>query len=138
MEIASNALQEKNSKFMSTKGPEKILIVDDEEIVLQALEIGLMARAKIKVFLALNGYEGIEILEKEREKIDAVVLDIMMPGINGIEVLKIIKKKWPDLKVIIHSGVASKEEQTLALSLGAIAFLSKPYKIEKLLEVLDQ
>ncbi|MBP9792167.1 MAG: response regulator [Rickettsiales bacterium] len=137
MQAASKALKEKDFRFVS-KIPKTVLIVDDEELVLQALEIGLMARAKTKVFSALNGYEGIKILEKEREKIDAVVLDIMMPGINGIEVLKIIKQKWPDLKVIIHSGVALKEEQNQVLSLGAIAFLSKPYKVEKLLEVLDQ
>jgi two-component system sensor histidine kinase ChiS len=137
VKAASKELEENNSKFISTMIPETILIIDDEEVVLQALEIGLMARAKIKVPSALNGYEGIEILDKEREKIDVVVLDIMMPGINGIEILKIIRQKWPDLKVIIHSGVASKGEQDQALALGAIAFLSKPYKIEKLFEVLD-
>lgn len=115
-----------------------VLIIDDEEAVIQSLEMGLMLRAKIKAFSALNGYDGIKFLEKERESVDAVVLDIMMPGIDGIEVLKILKAKWPDIIVIVHSGVASREEQEKVMSLGAAAFLSKPYKVEELLELLHE
>ena len=65
-----------------------------------------------------------------------VILDIMMPEINGIEVLKIIKQKWPKMKVIMHSGVATPNEKNVVLELGAHAFIAKPYSIGKLLEHL--
>lgn len=136
MKEKGKALNAGKFDVSSAKTFRNILIIDDEEAVIQSLEMGLMVRAKIKVFSALNGYEGIKVLEKERKNIDVVVLDIMMPGINGIEVLKIIKAKWPDIIVFVHSGVASRKEQDQVMSLGASAFLSKPYKVEELLGLL--
>ena len=131
-------LRQRGKLSVSATQFKSVLIIDDEEAVIQSLEMGLMLRAKIKAFSALNGYDGIKFLEKERASVDAVVLDIMMPGIDGIEVLKILKAKWPDITVIVHSGVASREEQDKVMSLGAASFLSKPYKVEELLELLHE
>ena len=113
----------------------RVLVVDDDPHIREL--VGHFLRMEgLEVVEAVDGLDAMRIFDQI--KVDLLVLDIMMPGINGIEVLKIIKQKWPDLKVIIHSGVASKEEQDQTLTLGATAFLSKPYKVEKLLEVLDQ
>ena len=78
-----------------------ILIVDDETSILQSLG-GLLADEGFEVIEATNGYEALKIIDAESP--DLVLLDIWMPGIDGIETLKEIKKSHPILPVIIISG----------------------------------
>ncbi|MCG2829419.1 MAG: response regulator, partial [Desulfobacteraceae bacterium] len=78
-----------------------ILIVDDELSILQSLS-GLLADEGFEVKTASNGYEGLKIVEEESP--DLVLLDIWMPGIDGIETLKEIKKNYPTIPVIIITG----------------------------------
>lgn len=112
-----------------------ILLIDDDQAIHASLTLGLFAQG-LKTLSAMDGFEGLELLEKLRHEIDIVVLDIMMPGMSGFEVLKVIKHKWPDLKVVMHSGFASSEDIEKTKQLGAIAIIKKPYKITELLEHL--
>ena len=80
----------------------KILVIDDEEIALNVIETGLTLRG-FKVVVAAGGVEGLKYLQKHHEEISIVLLDLMMPGIYGLEVLKVIKEKYPQLIVIIQS-----------------------------------
>ena len=114
----------------------KILVIDDEEPLIRTVEIGLSIHGGTEVIFALSGADGLRLLETLHSKIDAIVLDVMMPEMDGIKTLKIIKNKWPNLKVIMHSGVATEAERAQALKLGAHAFLTKPYKISKLIDLL--
>lgn len=129
-------LQSSKNSHNSNHKHGKILVIDDEETLIKIIEMGLSVHSAVEVISALSGSDGLALLETVSGSIDAVVLDIMMPGMDGIEVLKIIKQKWPHLKVIMHSGVATDDEKEESLQLGADAFLAKPYAIDKLVELL--
>jgi signal transduction histidine kinase len=120
----------------ASKHQKTIIVIDDEESMINSIKLGLASKTQIQVMAALSGVEGLELLKSINQKIDLIVLDIMMPGMNGIETLKIIKQEWPKLKVIMHSGIATTAERNEALELGAHAFLAKPYTIDKLIELL--
>lgn len=112
-----------------------ILIIDDEESMLDSVELGIISKTKLKVLKATDGKMGIELLEKSYDEVGIVLLDVMMPGMNGIEVLKVIRRKWPHIKVIMNSGVATSEEREISIKHGAFAFLTKPYNISQLLNL---
>ncbi|MGI6393723.1 MAG: response regulator [bacterium] len=102
----------------------KILIVDDDRELLSTLKRYLELQG-IKVSGATSGEEAAEILDKE--SFDLVLLDIILPGINGIEILKNIKEKNPDQKVIVMTAMLSIENTIAALREGAVEYLLKPF-----------
>ncbi len=111
-----------------------ILIVDDEPSILQSLG-GLLADEGFEVIEATNGYEALKIIDAESP--DLVLLDIWMPGIDGIETLKEIKKSHPILPVIIISGHGTIETAVRATKLGAYNFIEKPLSIDKVIVTIN-
>ncbi len=107
-----------------------ILIIDDEPTILQSLE-GLLSDDGFEVITATNGYEGLKIIEEESP--DLVLLDIWMPGIDGIETLKEIKKDNPFIPVIIITGHGNIETAVKATKLGAFNLIEKPLSIDKVI-----
>ena len=107
----------------------RILIIDDE-IIIRKLFTRLLTREKYKVLTASNGKKGIETVEKE--KLDLVILDLKMPGIDGIEVLKRIKEINKNIRVIIITAFGTIKSASDALNLGADDFISKPFDIAKI------
>lgn len=100
-----------------------ILIVDDEEVVrlshLRSLEaVDCNARA------AEDGMAAINVMEQH--PFDVVLLDLRMPGLDGMDVLKTIKQRWPDSEVIVITGYPSIETAKEAVRLGAFNYLTKP------------
>lgn len=111
-----------------------ILIVDDEPSILKSLS-GLLADEGFEVVTASNGYEGLKIID--RESPDLVLLDIWMPGIDGIETLKQIKKANPYLQVIIITGHGNIETAVKATKLGAYDLIEKPLSIDKIIVAIN-
>jgi two-component system nitrogen regulation response regulator NtrX len=107
-----------------------ILIVDDEPSILQSLG-GLLRDEGYAVITASNGYEALKRIETEAP--DLVVLDIWMPGIDGIETLREIKKLHPFLPVVIITGHGNIETAVTAIKHGAFDMIEKPLSIEKLI-----
>lgn len=107
-----------------------ILIVDDEPSIVQSLS-GLLSDEGFKVFTASNGYEGLKLVDSESP--DLVLLDIWMPGIDGIEALKEIKKSNPHVQVIIITGHGNVETAVKATKLGAFDLIEKPLNIDKII-----
>ncbi|HUV77690.1 MAG TPA: sigma-54 dependent transcriptional regulator [Desulfobacterales bacterium] len=107
-----------------------ILIVDDEPSILKSLG-GLLSDEGFGVVTAANGYEALKIVETESP--DLVLLDIWMPGIDGIETLKEIKKDNPHIQVIIISGHGNIETAVKATKLGAFDLIEKPLSIDKVI-----
>jgi len=105
-----------------------ILIVDDEPSILQSLS-GLLGDEGFDVVTASNGYEALKAVDSESP--DLVMLDIWMPGIDGIETLKEIKKANQHLPVIIVTGHGTIETAVKATKLGAFDFIEKPLSFEK-------
>ncbi len=111
-----------------------ILIVDDEPSILKSLS-GLLADEGFEIETASNGYEALKIIDAESP--DLVLLDIWMPGIDGIETLKEIKKNNPFIQVIIISGHGTIETAIKATKLGAFDLIEKPLSIDKVIVAIN-
>ena len=114
---------------------EKILVIDDEKPTLSMFSLFLGAYG-YQVFTAENGSEGIELFKKERPPI--VLTDIKMPGMDGLTVLKQIKKIDPKTEVIVITGHGDTELAKQALDLEAVDFINKPIKKEALDQALNK
>lgn len=110
---------------------EKILIVDDEVGICRTLE-GVLLDEGFSTELAHSGEEALQKLGKCKPSL--VLLDIWMPGMDGIETLKVIKEGWPELPVIMVSGHATIASAISATKLGATDFIEKPLDLEILLK----
>ena len=108
----------------------KILVVDDEDSIRQSLS-DVLKDEGFKVMLASNGKESLEMLDSNLP--DLVILDIWMPMMDGTEVLKAIKAKYPALKVIMISGLGNIEAAVKAIKLGAYDYIEKPLSLEGVL-----
>lgn len=113
----------------------KILIVDDEVKFLDSIAQRLELRG-LDVAKASNGKDAVEIAR--REKFDLALLDLKMPGMDGFEVLQILKKEHKFIEIIILTGHGSLESAVECTKLGAFGYLPKPYELESLLEVLKE
>jgi len=102
----------------------KILIVDDDLELLSTMSRYLELKC-LEVFGKTSGEEAAELMAKEN--FDLIILDIVLPGINGIEILKSIKKKDPQQKVIVMTAMLSIENTIAALREGAVEYLLKPF-----------
>ncbi|MES1211730.1 MAG: response regulator, partial [Acidobacteriota bacterium] len=100
-----------------------ILIVDDEEVLQDVLTV-LLRKEGHNTISAYSGEEGIEILDKE--EIDLVLLDLMLPGMNGMQVLKEIRQRWPDQVVVVITAYSSIESAIDAMREGAFHYIPKP------------
>lgn len=109
------------------KIPAKVLIVDDEQDFVEMFSLRLTAQGE-KVFTAFSGQEALKVLEST--PIDVVILDIRMPGMDGIDVLKEIKKHHPIIEVILLTGHGSTETAVEGMKLGAFDYLMKPADFE--------
>ncbi len=114
----------------------KVLLIDDEESFVAALEKRLLIR-DVQVVKAYTGEDGLAKLDEEPE-VDIVLLDVKMPGIDGIETLKEIKRKHPLVEVIMLTGHATVEAAIEGMKLGAFDFLMKPHDTEELLAKLAE
>jgi DNA-binding NtrC family response regulator len=113
----------------------KILIIDDED-VLQDVLTSLLVREGYEVLNARTGEEGLEILE--REEVDLVLLDLMLPGISGQEVLKRIRAEDPDQVIVMITAFSSIEGAIDAMREGAFHYIPKPFKNEEVLLTIRQ
>jgi DNA-binding NtrC family response regulator len=112
----------------------KVLLVDDEEEFLATLSERLAVRG-LKVTALTRGEEAVKKIDSET--FDLIVLDLSMPGIDGLETLKRIKAKQPDAEIIILSGQGSIKTSIEAMKLGAEDFLQKPVDMSELLQKIS-
>ncbi len=110
---------------------EKILLVDDEQEFTSVLSERMETRG-LKVDTAASGKEALE--KVDEESYDAIIVDLMMPGMDGIETLKRMLKKNPDMQIILLTGQATLEKGIEAVKLGAADFLEKPADLQQLME----
>jgi DNA-binding NtrC family response regulator len=113
----------------------KVLVVDDEPDFLETI-LKRLQRRKIDVTGVDSGKAALELLEGQH--FDVVILDVRMPGMDGIETLKEMKKKRPLMEVIMLTGHASVESGMQGMQLGAFDYVMKPASINDLLEKITQ
>ena len=112
-----------------------VLLVDDEEEFVSALSERLMLRG-IEVEIALDGEEALARMKEKPP--DVVILDVMMPGLSGLEALKMIRGSHPQTQVILLTGQGSTKEGIEGMRLGAFDYLIKPVDIEEMLERMKE
>ena len=116
------------------KIPASVLVVDDEKDFVEMLSLRLQEVGE-KVSTAYNGKECLETLEKTN--IDVVILDIKMPGMDGMETLREIKKRFPIIEVIMLTGHGSTETAVEGMKSGAFDYLMKPADFDDLTAKLE-
>ena len=114
---------------------ERVLLVDDEEAFVQTLGKRLTARG-LRVDTAGTGEEAVE--KTKHQPFDVVVLDLAMPGIDGIETLKQLLAIDPDLQILLLTGHGSIEKAVEATKLGAVDFMQKPASLPDLLKQIQE
>ena len=114
-------------------GPIRVLIVDDEGQFVDAVA----ERLRLRGFDAegvTNGQDAIEHLSER--SYDVVLLDVKMPGLGGLEVIKKAKEEWPGLRVVLITGHGSSQDAEKGLELGAYKYVMKPVNIDDLVRIL--
>jgi len=112
-------------------GTESILVVDDEDPLLRLLEMALTSKS-YRVTCARNGLDAIDLIADRGRPIDAVLLDLNMPGATGLEVMRFIKAARPELKVLVMSGDLKPEVRAEIEKLGEDNFIRKPFPLDDL------
>jgi len=109
---------------MTTPGKHRILVVDDEVTVCKSIRQALL-REDYEIDMA---YSGEEALAKEAEQsYDVMIIDLMMPGMSGMDLLKMVKSRSPKVRLIMVTGYPTVRNTLQAMQLGAVDFLPKPF-----------
>jgi PAS domain S-box-containing protein len=128
------------SDISPLRGTETVLLVDDEDIILN-VAAELLEELGYRTCKARNGHEAIEIYLKQQDKIDVVILDMIMPGMSGGETYDKIRQINPEVKTLLASGYSLDGKASQILRSGCNGFIQKPFNLEelscKLREVLD-
>ena len=134
-------IEEKKPTGDTLRGTETVLFVDDEDMIIEVAG-ELFEQLGYKVLTAGSGKEACEIYEKNKEQIDIVLLDMIMPDISGSDTYDKMKKIDPDIKVLLSSGYSINGQATEIMDRGCNGFIQKPFKMkelsQKLREILDE
>ncbi len=122
-------------KTEKAKRVRRILIVEDERFLREVLKENL-TQEDIHVDAAEDGLAAIDYLKKNTY--DIAILDLVMPRMNGVELIGWLRKNVPSLPIVVISAVASEEEAKKLFKLGVKKFMKKPFKIEEILKVVDE
>ena len=114
---------------------EKVLLVDDEVEFTEVLSKRMETRG-VDVDTAANGPEALE--KARNSSYDAIILDLSMPGMDGIETLRRLLEAKPELQIILLTGKATLQKGVEAMKLGAVDFLEKPADIQKLMDKIKE
>jgi CheY-like chemotaxis protein len=124
---------------MTTSKKKQILMIDDEELLVKTFSI-LLQKSGHEVYVAKNGDDAIAMTEEE--KFDLIICDIRMPGINGVETVKAIRKAAGDnsnreVPVIFITGFADQKTESDANELAPLGYLYKPFDNAELLDLVN-
>ncbi len=111
----------------------KVLMVDDEEDFVTTLAERMKMR-NLSPDIALDGEQALQAVQEDAP--DVMVLDLKMPGIDGMEVLRRVRQAYPLVQVIVLTGHGSQQDEQEASRLGAFAYLQKPVEMEKLVRTM--
>ncbi len=113
----------------------RVLIIDDEEVLRDVLE-AVLRREGFDVLLAATGEEGLALLDGE--EVDLIILDMMLPGMSGSEVLRVVKETDPDIPVVIVTAYSSIDGAIDAMKQGAFHYIPKPFKNEEVVVTVNK
>jgi DNA-binding NtrC family response regulator len=114
-----------------------VLIVDDEIVQVENLRIGLSSRG-YHILQALNGLEALSLIENDANQIDLLITDYAMPGINGMELLQIIRRRHGNLPVIMMTACRQRDLVLEAWRNQCNGFIEKPFSLDRLIDEIDK
>ena len=113
-----------------------VLVVDDEQMI-REMASDMLNLLGFKVFLAASGVEGLDMYKLHKDQIDVVLLDLLMPEMNGTVCFENLKKVNPDVKVIVATGIGEFEKKKELEEKGIKGYLEKPYRLENIAQKLS-
>jgi FixJ family two-component response regulator len=113
----------------------RVLVVDDEASVCKSVS-RILEREDLKVDEALSGKDALSMLEKKEYGV--VITDMMMPGIGGLDLIRMVKERWPEISIIMITGYATIKTAVQAIKLGAFDYIPKPFTPEELVSVTNR
>jgi PAS domain S-box-containing protein len=132
--IAEETAIEPTSEAEMPKGNGELILIADDETMVQGITKITLENYNYKTLTANNGIEAIALYAQQQDKISVVLMDMMMPTMDGLTAIRTLKKLNPQVKIIASSGLSANSEQ--ALLVGAKAFLLKPYTAQDLLQTI--
>ncbi len=113
---------------------QRVLVVDDDTLMREVLKAILRSEGFIVAGEAKDGQGGLTLVERLRP--DALCLDVNMPGISGLDTLKILREKFPEVRVVMITGDASMSTVREAVSFGAVGYIIKPFNAGRVADAL--
>lgn len=132
--LYNTSQQSETLELHNGKG-ETILVVDDESAILEIIKTSL-EEYNYTILTASNGIEAITLYSQRQNEISIVLLDMMMPSMDGLTTIRVLQQMNPQVKIIVMSGIAATSQ--LAEVAGVNIFLNKPYTIKELLQAIEQ
>jgi two-component system, OmpR family, response regulator CpxR len=117
------------------KMPSKVLLVDDEREFIETLSERLQIR-DMGAAVTYDGQSALDLVQEDEPEV--LIIDLKMPGIDGLEVLKKVKKTRPEIEVVVLTGHGSQADRDVCMDLGAFAYLQKPVDIDELSDILKK
>jgi two-component system, cell cycle sensor histidine kinase and response regulator CckA len=133
---AEKQMEDKKENLQGTfQGKQTILLVDDEDII---IEVGrdVLEMMGYRVLVACSGQEGIDIYSKQKDEIDLIIQDMIMPGMSGEEAFYAFKRINPAVKVILSSGYVINQKIEDIMRQGCRAFIQKPFRLEEFSKII--
>ena len=134
--VEGTQMQQAEDVELLTGQGELILVVDDETAICEVTKTSLETYA-YRVVTATDGIEAIALYAQHKDEISAVLMDMMMPSMDGLTTIRTLQKINPSVKIIAVSGLALSDKVSVAMGAGVKAFLSKPYTAQELLKTLN-
>jgi two-component system, cell cycle sensor histidine kinase and response regulator CckA len=135
--IADTDMPQEEEQTLFSGNQELILIVDDEPLIRQVAQT-VLENHNYRTLLASDGIEAIALYAQHKREISAVLMDMMMPSMDGLTAIRTLQKLNPKIKVVATSGLTSNSQLTEELDINVQAFLAKPYTAKELLDVLQK
>ncbi len=134
--LASESLtgQSSPAEYCPLPGGEETLLIVDDDVSVANFARSILEEGGYRIIQAATGEEALEIYARRREDISLVILDLGMPGMGGEKCLEALRAADPDVRVLIASGYATKDQAQRVIDLGAAAFVGKPYRVEIILK----
>ena len=118
-------------------GVENILVVDDEPYILEACQ-SMLTKIGYQVLTANGGEEAVNAVQNSKEKIDLIILDMIMPGMDGLKAYELLKNIDPNIKVILASGYSYNELAEDIVNLGCDAYIQKPFTLDRISHLIRE
>ncbi|SNQ60545.1 response regulator [Candidatus Methanoperedens nitratireducens] len=136
-DTATEERKESGQHFHHPEGHGECILVVDDDAAIREITSSILDTHGYRAITACDGADAIEVYKQNRDKVRAILMDMIMPVMDGIESIQVLSKDYPAVKIIAVSGLIKKDKLSLVLD-SVQAFLPKPYTSGKLLDIIHK